>query len=103
MTIVLGCNTEEHRSVVCFVWPRGLSAKFIHKEMFSVCGGKCLACSAVHNWVETFPQGRSKVSDDARAERPVEIATETTMQQVEELIQADRRMKIDSVATALGC
>jgi hypothetical protein len=44
-----------------------------------------------------------KVTDDARPGCPVEIATLATMQRVEELIQADKRIMIDSVATALGC
>jgi hypothetical protein len=34
---------------------------------------------------------------------PVEITTEVTVQWVEELIPGDRRITIDSVATALGC
>jgi hypothetical protein len=58
---------------------------------------------AVHNCVEKFSQGRSKVSDDARPSRPVEIATEAAVQRVEEVIRADRRITIDSVSTALGC
>jgi transposase len=75
----------------------------IHKEKFSVYGGKCLSNKAVHNWVEKCSPGRSKVADCARPGRPVEIATGATVQQVEELIRADRRITIDSVATALGC
>jgi hypothetical protein len=55
------------------------------------------------NWVEKFSQGRSKVTADDRPGHPVEIATEATVQRMEELIQADRRITIDSVATALGC
>jgi hypothetical protein len=35
--------------------------------MFSVYGGKCLSCKAVHRWVEKFSQGHSKVTDDAQA------------------------------------
>jgi hypothetical protein len=42
-----------------------LIAKGIHKEMFPVYCGKCLSPKAVHNWVEKFSQGRSKVADDA--------------------------------------
>jgi hypothetical protein len=42
-----------------------------------------------------------KVTDDARPGCP-EIVTEATVQLVEELIRADRRKMIDSVATALG-
>jgi hypothetical protein len=61
-----------------FLWAKGLSAKYIRKEMFAVYGGKCLSRKAVHNWVEKFSQGRSKVADDARCSRPVEIATEAT-------------------------
>jgi transposase len=79
-----------------------LNAKDTHKEMFPVYSGKCLSHKAVHNWVEKLSQGHSKVADEARPGRPVEIATEDILQQVEKLIQADRRITIDSVAAALG-
>jgi ribosomal protein S25 len=41
--------------------------------------------------------------EDARPGRPVEIATEATVQRVEKLIRVDRRITIHSAATALGC
>jgi hypothetical protein len=82
---------------------KGLNAKNIHKEIFPVYGGKCLLHKALHNWVEKFSQGHSKVTDDGQPGRSVETATEVTVQQVEELIRADRRITIDGVATALGC
>jgi hypothetical protein len=44
-----------------------------------------------------------QVADDPRPGRPVEIAIEATVRQVEELIRADRRITIDSAATALWC
>jgi transposase len=52
--------------------------------MFPVHGGQCLSRKAVHIWVKKFSEGRSKVPDDARPGRPVEIVTEATVQQVEE-------------------
>jgi hypothetical protein len=58
---------------------------------------------AVYILVEKFSQGRSKVAGDARPGGPVEIATEATVQRVEVLIRADRRIMTDSEATALGC
>jgi hypothetical protein len=86
------------------LWAKGLNAQDIHKEMFPVYGGKCLSRKAVHNCVQKFSQGRSKVADNGRLGRPVEFATEATvLQRVEELIGADRRITTDSVATALGC
>jgi hypothetical protein len=33
-------------------WAKGLNAKDVHKEMFSVYGGKYLSCKAVHKWAE---------------------------------------------------
>jgi hypothetical protein len=43
------CTTEDQRSVVRFSCVKGLNAKDIHKEMFPVCGGKCLSREAVHS------------------------------------------------------
>jgi hypothetical protein len=47
----------------------------IHKEMFPLYGVKCLSRKAVHNWIEKFSQGRSKVTDDAQPS--VEVAQTT--------------------------
>jgi hypothetical protein len=66
-------TTEQHK----------LNAKDINKEMFPV-GENYLSCKPVHNGVKKFSQGRLKVADDAQPGRPVETATETTVQQVEE-------------------
>jgi hypothetical protein len=84
-TVLEECGTEEQSSVFCVLGANGLTAK------------------DVHCWVDRFSQGRLKVADDARPGGPVETATEATVQRVEELIRADRRITIDSVATALGC
>jgi hypothetical protein len=46
------------RSVVRFLWAKGLNAKDIREEMFPVYSGKYLFCKEVHNWVDKFSQGR---------------------------------------------
>ncbi|PNF23032.1 hypothetical protein B7P43_G09841 [Cryptotermes secundus] len=71
---------------------------FVKKCFF--CDEKSLSLKAFHNWIEKFTQGQ--VADDARPGLPVDIAAEAAVQKVEELIRADRRISIDSVATALG-
>jgi hypothetical protein len=58
--------TKDQRSVERFLWAKELNAKDIHKEMFLVYDGKCLSHKEVHNWVEKFSHGCSKVADDAR-------------------------------------
>jgi hypothetical protein len=40
----------------------------------------------VHNWVEKFSQGCSKVADNAWPAHPAEIAPEATVQWLEEFI-----------------
>jgi hypothetical protein len=86
-----------------FFGAKGLNVNDILTEMFPVFGWNCLLSKAVQNWVEKFSQGRLKVAGDVRPGRPVETAVEATVQRVEELTRADRRITIDSVATALVC
>jgi hypothetical protein len=62
----------------------------------------CLSRQAVHNWVQ-FLEGRTSIEDEHRVGRPVEITTLATLQRVEDIIQVDRRVTIDAVATAIGC
>jgi hypothetical protein len=79
MATVLDDVLPKSRVLLCvFLWAKGLNAKDIHKEIFPVYGGKCLSRKAVHNWVEKFSQGRSKVADDIRPGLPVEILVATT-------------------------
>jgi hypothetical protein len=49
MATVLEYITQEQRSVLCFLWAKGLNVKDIHKEMFTLYGGKCLSRKEVGN------------------------------------------------------
>jgi hypothetical protein len=81
MTTVLECHTEEQRSflLLFFLWAKRPSAKNIRKEMFPVYGGKCLSRKGVHNLIDKFSQGRSKVADD---DRPGAEVAETTVKRL---------------------
>jgi hypothetical protein len=55
-------TTEEQRSVVLFLWAKGVNAKDIHREMFLVYSGKCLSHKAV------FTTGsRNSFKDDRKS------------------------------------
>ena len=97
------CTTIEKRGVVRFLWPKDMAAKDIHKEMLPMYGEHCLSRQAVYNEVQKFSEGRTSVGDEHRVGRSVEIATPATLQRVEDIIQADRRVTVDAVATAVGC
>jgi hypothetical protein len=75
-TVLEKYTTEEQRSIVCFLWAKGLNSNDIYKEMCPVYGGKCLSRKSVHNYVDRFSQGHSKVAVDAR---PGAVVAETTV------------------------
>ena len=79
-----------------------MAAKDIQKEMLPMYGEHCLSRRAVHNWVQKFSEGRAIIEDEHRVGRPAEIATPATLQRVEDIIRADRRVTVDAVATAIG-
>jgi hypothetical protein len=62
------CATEEQRSVMLFLWSKGLNEKDFYEEIFSVYGGKCLSHKAVHNWVERHGK---RFADDKKVETNV--------------------------------
>jgi hypothetical protein len=76
VTVLEECVKEEQCSVVGFLWAKRLYAQ---DQMFPAYGGKCLSCKVVYNWVEKFPQRRSKVVDDAR---PGAEVAETTFRRL---------------------
>jgi hypothetical protein len=78
-TVLDGCITEEQRTVVGFLWAKGLSAKDIHKEMFPVYGGNCLSRKAVRNWVDK--RGKN-FADDEETETEVRKWLETTFKRL---------------------
>jgi hypothetical protein len=46
VTVLEDYTTEEQRSVVRFLWTKGLNAKGIHKEICPVYDGKCFVASS---------------------------------------------------------
>ena len=80
-----------------------MAARDIHKERLPMYGEDCLSHEAASNWVQKFSERRGIIEDLYRVGRRVEIATPATLQRVEDIIRADKRVTIDAVATAIGC
>jgi hypothetical protein len=103
VTVLEESITKKQRSVVCFLCNRtqckGYSLRnvsFLWWEVFVA-----LLRKIVHSWVEKFSQGHLKVADDVQPGCLAETATEATVQGMEELIQADRRITTDSNCTRM--
>ena len=97
------CTKIEQRGFVRFLWTYDMAAKDRHKEMLPMYGEHCLSLQVFHNWVQKFSELRTRSEDEHRVGRPVEIATPAALQRVENIIRADRRVTIDTVATAIVC
>ena len=63
------CTTIEQRGVVRFLWAKDMAAKDTNKEMLPMYGEHCLSRQAVHNWVQTFSEGRTSIEDEHRVGR----------------------------------
>jgi hypothetical protein len=81
---------------------RRFNARDIHKEIFPVYGWKCLSHKVVHNRLLEILSRTFKVTGDANPAILLRLQ-QVQLQWVEELIEADRSITVDSAATALGC
>jgi hypothetical protein len=57
------CITIEQHGVVRFLWAKDMAANDIHKEMLPMYGELCLSRQAVHNSVQKFLEGRTRIKD----------------------------------------
>jgi hypothetical protein len=64
------------------LWAKGLSAKDIHKEMFSVYDGKCLSRKVVHNWGSKYFAHDEEVETKARSGCDCDNSQKTSTMQV---------------------
>ncbi|KAG8238955.1 hypothetical protein J437_LFUL018764 [Ladona fulva] len=62
-----------------------------------------MAANDIHKEMLAMYEVLGRADKYRRVGRPVEIATPETLQRVEDIIQADRRVIIDAVATVIGC
>jgi hypothetical protein len=71
-TVLEVYTTEEENSLMrFFLWAKGLNAKDIHKEMFSVYGGKCLSRIAVSTGSRNCHLGGNIFADNEDVETDV--------------------------------
>jgi transposase len=92
------CTVEEQRSVIRCLWSGGVKPSEIYRGMKVQYGDSCLSQGGVYEWVERFKNGRQNVSNERLSGRPVSLATETVIQQIEQRIRDYRRVTIDEIA-----
>ena len=99
-----GCEFSRYdvRVIIKFLTALQTPAVDIHAQILVVMGeASSPSIQTVRKWVREFSDGRTDCSDLQRAGRPASASTEEKSDEVQALIQQDRRITVDQVATEL--
>ena len=89
------------RAVIEFIVKRkSLLQKFTRLQR--AYGSVCMGASSVRRWVKHFKDGNTSIQDEPRSGRPRTASTERNKERVDEIIQDDRRVTVDTIARTLG-
>ena len=95
------CTKEEQRAVIRFLWSEGVPGAEIHRRLSTQYGDSALPRRSVYEWIEKFKSGRTNVTHEEGAGRPLTSTTDEKIQQAREKVLANRRVAIDEVACSL--
>jgi len=91
-----------HRAVIEFLVQEEIPAAEIHQRLQRSYGSVCMGASGVRRWVKHFKDGNRSIQDEPRSGRPRTVSTERNQERVDEIIQDDRRVTVDTIARRLG-
>ena len=90
------------RAVIEFLVKEEIPAAEIHQRLQRAYGSVCMGASSVRRWVEHFKDGNTSIQDELRSGRPRTASTERNKERMDEIIQEDRRVTVDTIARTLG-
>jgi len=90
------------RAVIEFLVKEEIPASEIHKRLQRAYGSVCMGDSNVHRWVKHFKDVNTSNQDQPRSGRPRTASTEHKKERVDEIIQDDRHVTVDTIARTLG-
>ena len=79
-----------------------IPAAEIHQRLQRAYGSACMGASSVRRWVKNFKDGNTSIQDEPRSGRPRTASTERNKERMDEIIQDDRRVTVDTIARTLG-
>lgn len=88
--------------MIKFLTKEGNGPKFIRERMIAVYGDDAPSYFTIKFWSKQFRWGRESIEDDPRSGRPLEATNSEMCDKVEAMVLEDRRMKVSTIATALG-
>ena len=95
----------KQRAVIEFLTAEGAAPIDIHRRMKLVYGEACVDVSTVRRWAKEFAEtspAETDLHDQARCGRPNSASDVQHQERVDEIIQANRRIKVRDVSEMLG-
>ena len=91
-----------HRAVIKYFVKKGIRPNEIFEDMSTTLGDSAPSYSTVKRWAALFKAGRESLEDDERSGRPSTSVNEDTIEKVENLVMADRRLTVRYLAAEVG-
>jgi len=95
------CTKQEQRSVVRFLFSKGVKPIEIHCRMRIHYGDRCMSCTQVYEWTEKFKNGVTSVEDSPRLGPAFTAVTEDNIAAVENVIRENQLGTVKEVASLL--
>ena len=93
---------ENQRYYIWVCWKNDKGADDIHRELVTAEGSKALSKRTIYRWIEAFEAGQSSIEDAPRSGRPREAVTPSNINIIEDLINNDPHISIESIQEVIS-
>ncbi|XP_070854673.1 protein GVQW3-like [Drosophila suzukii] len=93
---------EQYRSMTRFLFLEAKSCSEIKKRLDALYDDSSPSMATVKNWFNEIQRGRTSVFDEPRPGAPKTATTEDNVTKINDLVLADRRLKIRKIAETVG-
>ena len=95
-------TSTEIRAVIKFFVLEGMPTKDVHSRLVKSLKESAPSYETVRRWMWSFESGRVETEDEARSGRPSSATNDHFVQQVQQLLEEDRRMTCPQMADRIG-
>lgn len=95
-------SREHFRAMIFYDYKSGLDHTQCHQRLTAAFPDSGPSLATVTGWYREFKRGRDNLQDESRTGRPSTANTETNVDRVRDLLNADRRVTYDIIEASLG-
>ena len=94
-------SKAEYRAAIRYLYLKGKTGQEIHCELINVYGSSAQSYAQVKFWVGEFKRSRTSLEDETKSGRPSDATDEEMCNKVQDLVNSDRRIKVEEITNAL--